>query len=194
MPPTSLPGRTDSNGAHLWDGYYNVYAPYWLLSVWVGPVNGAGGPRAGDGILGPYLGTEEGTLTGVPACPSLDDTFGYHTYYGSVYYIPQYHYMSYAPNRYVTGFGWTGGLHDPIAHSDVAMRPSMTIAVVDSTGGYPYTFGPLHFPNWLNFTSRNAMPRHSEKFNSLFLDGHAEPCTIKEHYTNRYWVADPAWW
>ena len=194
MPPTTLPGGTDSPGATFDDGHYNVYAHYWLLSVWVGPVNGHGGPRYGDGILGPYMGTSEGSLTGVRACPSRQDGYEYHTYYGSVNYIPLFHYMSYAPNRYVTGFGWTGGLFDSIAHDKVAMRPTMTIAMVDSTGGYPYTFGPLHFGNWSNYTSRNAAPRHFDKFNAVFMDGHAEACSIEEHYRNEYWVADTRWW
>ena len=91
MPPTTLPGGSDPSGATMPDGTYTIYAHYWLLSVWVGPVNGHGGPRDGDGILGPYMGTQAGSLTGVKACPSLQDTYEYHSYYGSVeHYVNRY--------------------------------------------------------------------------------------------------------
>lgn len=189
MPPTKVGEFTDPGpGVTLPDGHYTHYYKYWLLSVWEEGGDYAGGPRRGDGLLGPYMGTEDQDYTYVKACPALQDHWEYHTYYGSVYYIPLNHYMSYAPNRYVTGFGYTGDTTSPIDFDEVASKPMRTIAVVDSSGGYPYTFGPLHFGNWRLYTSRNAAPRHFGRFNALFMDGHVEGCTIKEHYTNYYWT------
>jgi prepilin-type processing-associated H-X9-DG protein len=135
------------------------------------------------------MGTEDQGVEMVKHCPSLRDSFGYATYYGTIYYIPFFRFMSYAPNRYVTGMGWYGEAQQfrAIPFETVGGTPALTIAMVDSAGGYPYTFGPYHFPEWSDFTSRNAAPRHFNKYNSLFLDGHVEPCTIEEHYTNQYW-------
>ena len=159
MPPTAaLMERDPRGGRTLPDGVrYSEFKRYWLLSVWEkgGPYQG--GPRNGDGILGEYLGTAGQGLELVKHCPSmLRDTPGYGTYFGAVYYPgPSSSIRPTAPNAYVTSQGKFGPgfqyLQIPV--DDVNATPTKTIAMVDSSGGYPYTFGPRD-GSWYDFTAR----------------------------------------
>ena len=191
MPPTALRMEPDPRGGRtLPDGVrYSQFKRYWLLSVWEKGGPYAGGPRDGNGILAEYLGTEGQGLDLVRHCPSMKDTFGYGSYFGAVYYQPFFKYQSYAPNSYVTSQGKLGAQFQylPFPFDDVNATPTKTIAMVDSSGGYPYTFGPRD-GSWYDFNARNATPRHFDRFNSMFLDGHVEGCTLEEHYTEEYWT------
>ena len=86
MPPTASVLFTDPGGGRTLDDgvHYTEYKKYWLLSVWEkgGPYQG--GPRDGNGFLGPYLGTEDQGVEFVRSCPSMRDMFGYSTYYGKI--------------------------------------------------------------------------------------------------------------
>jgi prepilin-type N-terminal cleavage/methylation domain-containing protein/prepilin-type processing-associated H-X9-DG protein len=192
MPPTALQLEPDPRGGKtLPDGVrYSEFKRYWLLSVWEkgGPYQG--GPRDGNGIFAAYLGTENEGLEQVKHCPSmLRDTAGYGTYFGAVYYQTYFKYQTYAPNSYITAQGKLGPAFQylQIPLDDVNATPTTTIAMVDSSGGYPYTFGPRD-GSWYDFSSRNAAPRHFDRFNALFLDGHVEGCTLEEHFTEKYWT------
>lgn len=206
LPPTkSLQFYTDPGpGVTLEDGHYTQYYKYWLLSVWErgGPYQG--GPRSGDGLLGPYLGTEEDQgVEQVKHCPSIKDHHAYHSWLGGIYYNKLNRYMSYAPNLNVTGFSLhgateNGGPTQPPTLEEVSGQSNRTIAMVDSSGGLPYTMGPPQVPPvWELNTSRNAAPRHFERFNAMFIDGHVEGCTIEEHFNSYYWepheFVEP-WW
>ncbi len=190
VPPTRGETGTELVGVNLWGGWYNVYQKYWLQTYWIGPADGPGAPRDGDGILAPYVGTSGPGSEITLSCPSMpDESEGIRTWYGQEFRQPQYRLASYAPNHYVTS-GLTFPFIDNITlrFNQVSGTPGLTILAMDATGGIPYTIGPLVGPIWADHTNRNCYPRHSDQFNAVFIDGHAAPSTIDEHYNVDYWV------
>ncbi len=197
VPPTRGNTFGDPTGAVLWDGTYTIYQKYWLQTFWIGPVNGQGGPRTGDGMLGEYLGTDGSEPL---HCPSVGDgEFGDRTWYGTAYFQPIFRLATYAPNWLFTAGLETDPTNKSMQWEAVSDTPGKTFMAMDSTGGYPYTIGPHHGGTpWANHTARNCYPRHSDQFNAVFVDTHVEPCRIDTHYDDpnakfEYWIPPGIW-
>lgn len=200
VPPTRGNTFSDPAGADLWDGPYSLYQAYWLQTFWMGPpTNGQGGPRWGDGILGEYLGTD-GPGSEPLYCASVGDgEIDDRTWYGVSYTQPIYRLASYAPNWHFTAGLETDPTNISMQWEAVSGSPGRTLMAMDSTGGYPYTLGPHNGGTpWVHHTARNCYPRHSDRFNAVFVDNHVEPCTIETHYDApdakfEYWVPPGLW-
>ena len=173
----------DPNGVRLPDGlFYNMYRRHWHYSAWFKSGPYLGGPRDGNGFLGPYLVGVEGTRFGILGCPSVRDGWGNWIYRGVSYPAFINHHESIglnidathiycdnsAPGRYIPGIDKPTGY---LIFADVLGTEG---AYMSSTGGR-FTRPDL-------FTGHTPIERHLGAFNAMFLDGHVARATIEEHW------------
>jgi prepilin-type N-terminal cleavage/methylation domain-containing protein/prepilin-type processing-associated H-X9-DG protein len=192
------PDGIDRRGGTLPDGVrYRVYRRMWTHTEWFASGANRGGPRYGDGHLGDYLETYEGTLKGVRGCPSVRDGTGRGRYQGADLPARFYHEQSYGVNLDACGFleerDDRGISTQPRANylDDIGTREGGVVSAMDflifgDTAGsdsayYQYNDRPPE-----DNTYHTPTERHAGFFNALFFDGHAQGCTLLEHFTSKH--------
>jgi prepilin-type N-terminal cleavage/methylation domain-containing protein/prepilin-type processing-associated H-X9-DG protein len=191
----------DRRGETLPDGHrYKFYRIMWTHTEWFESGSWRGGPRYGDGHLGPYMGTEEFNKYGIKGCPSVRDGTGEEVWQGTVYAARYYHLQSYGVNLDAAGFypkrnhrgipigdpNYLRGVGTP--EIDVG-QPTQFIVYGDTAGADSAYYQLDHQPPEEN-TFHTPIERHAGWFNALFLDGHAQPCTIATHFNARHFYKE----
>lgn len=181
----------DPAGATLPDGvFYNQYRRHLLISSWFKSGAFDGGPRGGDGFLGPYMNTDSRrTSEAIMACPLVEDGRNESlTWTGPTSPAITFHHQSFGLNL----FNMTTWRTDTAAKGlafDQIDRPSGIYYAVDTPGVAPYIMTPDLYPVWQDYTRHMPTPRHSAStFNGVHLDGHAASKTMEEGWTNQNFV------
>ena len=189
---STLPGRPGQpdDGAR-----YTLYRRMWTHTEWFKSGAYRGGPRYGDGYLGPYLSTEEYSQFGIRSCPSVHDGVGVGVWQGIAGPSVIYRLQSYGVNLDACGFlpdldsrgrpigppNWPGK-----GTSELSVPTPVDFLVFGDTAGSDSAYYQFdHRPPEDN-TYHTPIERHGGSFNALFFDGHASPCTLKEHFTHKY--------
>jgi prepilin-type N-terminal cleavage/methylation domain-containing protein/prepilin-type processing-associated H-X9-DG protein len=192
------PDGVDRIGGRLPDGNrYRQFRRMWTHTEWFAAGSFRGGPRYGDGYLGDYLATHNDTLAGVRGCPSVRDGTGRGRYQGVDLPARFYHEQSYGVNLDACGFlierDYRGIPTQPKANywDDIGTREGGVVSTVDflvfgDTQGsdsayYQYKDRPPE-----DYTYHSPTERHAGFFNALFFDGHAQGCTLLEHFTSKH--------
>jgi len=190
MPPYvegafSIPGDV----ATLEDGItYSQFRRYALLTSWFQGGSANGGPRRGDGFLGPYLGTDATRdRRAILGCPLLPEEMQASILYfaGTAYNVNTYRATSYALNLMDTTTG-------PNAFGSIRItkvRPSSNVVFMCDGPGVasPYVYGPKNVT--INDTYTLPDPRHRKKtFNAVFMDGHADTGTLQTLWTREHFI------
>jgi len=191
MPPYVELG-SDPTGATLPDGlFYNQYSRHLLLTTWhkSGPFEG--GPRGGDGFLGPYMNTESGhsLSDAIVGCPSVETSRDESLRWAGAP-LPSfiYYHTSFALNLF-NATRWREDAIGAPLEFDALERPSALLHTMDGPGTAPYTLTPDLYPNWEDYTARMVTSRHgADTFNGVFADGHARGGTMVELYRTEYFV------
>lgn len=181
LPPyTTLP-LSEGDSATYPDGTYTEFRRFALLTAWFRSGPFAGGPRKGDGFLGPYLNTDKGKDSRtVLGCPGFDGERSASAFFDGVTLTTvTYREMSYALNLLDMSTG--APMYDSIRITKV--RPSSEVVfMADAPGVRTYTYGPKQ----VSYIYNGYIPaaRHRGKvFNAVFVDGHAEGGTLQELWT-----------
>ena len=186
----------DRRGKRLPDGVrYQFFRIMWTHTEWFKPGSYRGGPRYGDGHLGPYMETYEGTLNNVRGCPSIRHGTGTERYQGVDIPARYYHEQSYGVNLDACGYlvdrdargipiagespNYRDGKGTP---EDTVIDPLQFLIFGDTAGADSAYYQFDHQPPEDN-TFHTPIERHGESFNALFFDGHAQACTLEEHFT-----------
>ena len=184
----TLPGRNPGE-----DGYhYRFYRRLWTHTAWVQPGPYRGGPRSGDGHLAPYLNTQEYSTYGILACPSRPNGTGTEVWQGVDGFAIYYHVQSLAVNLDAAGVDiWTTTWdeHKGLDIDDV-VTPARFIVYTDASGADSAYIQLNHQPPEDN-TYHTPTERHAGYFNALFMDGHAQPCTLDEYFNQSYFLHKP---
>ena len=175
------------------------YRKFYVVTTWFrsGPYGSA--PRAVDGFIAPHMGVEktwdetqaptnpDGTYHNMKfsaGCPSVargpehvSVTWG-GTPFGSLAYRA----MSFGINL--------SGMFTPAWEGmSFGQLPDRLIMMTDSSGASdPYVMGPWSVYPAEDYSVHTPTPRHVNRFNAAFVDGHAKACTIEKNWD------DPAYW
>jgi len=185
--PPYVEHGSDRRGWRGPDGVrYNQYRRHWHYTAWFKPGPWQGGPRDGDGFLGPYMGGEEGKQYGIMGCPSVYDGEGISTWAGAAFPSYIFHYESLGLNLDATGAYVDGGralgryipgIDDPLNYIIFADTLGMEGAYMNP-GLYPAEDYSRHAP----------IDRHLGRFNAMFLDSHVESVTEESHHSPKFFV------
>jgi prepilin-type N-terminal cleavage/methylation domain-containing protein/prepilin-type processing-associated H-X9-DG protein len=166
---------------------YTLYRRNWLHTLWF-----KSGPyldpfRGGDGFLGPYMGTQEGSEYGVMGCPAQQDGPKSVTSNGVSYTRYAEHAKSLGVNLSATRW-YEEGEPGPPRHIQEILNPQHFVIFSDTSGTTAYSIEPSRYRRWEWNTATTPAPRHFDKFNATFLDGHVDRGSISELYKTRYFV------
>lgn len=159
---------------------------YALVTLWWAPSQDEDPVRDGDGFLGPFVGQQAtgkvpGQALGCPSVnPWVEPTVA--TWFGSSLTIYPHQFKTYGVNYFVLN-----GEQDPAVvgvRATQIKHSAECVFMAEGIGGFPaiYTvYGDLFdFPQ--NFTYATPTPRHNNRFNMLYFDGHADAGTLKDDY------------
>lgn len=180
----------DVDGATVDGVFYTAFRRHHLITSWFKSGPFPGGPRGGDGFLGPYMNTDsKGLSDAIMGCPSVEEqgTDETLTYNGGPAGGTVFRHQSFAINLYNMTDIRTSGLAEGLAF-DQMDRPSRLYYTVEGAGTTPYIVTPDVNPVWEDFTRYMPNPRHSGAFNGVFLDGHANAGQMEERWINDYFV------
>ena len=187
MPPY-VSYHSDSKSYTGPDGVsYINYRRNWLHTLWF-----KSGPyldpfRGGDGFLAPYMGTQRGSEYGVMGCPARPDGSMSVTSNGASYTLHAEHQKSLGINLSATRWYEDGEPGNP-RHVEEINNPQHFVIFSDTSGTTAYSIRPSRYSRWEWNTATAPAPRHFEKFNATFLDGHVDRGSIRELYTTKHFV------
>jgi len=167
---------------------YNGVRRHWTQTEWF-----RSGPyqhwfRDGDGFLAEYMGTYESADYAIPFCPSSPEGWITITHSGVAFPTYAERRQSLGLNLHTTNLA-TGGNGDQGRSHFVFDNPTLFIIFTETQGQSIYVaYDSRTAPNPEDFSATTPPPRHSERWNSAFLDGHAEPCTYEEHWTPKHFT------
>jgi prepilin-type N-terminal cleavage/methylation domain-containing protein/prepilin-type processing-associated H-X9-DG protein len=167
---------------------YNQFRRIWTQTEWF-----KSGPyqhwfRDGEGFLSEYMGTYKGADTAIPFCPSVSDGWDTFTHQGVSYPNFNERRQSLGLNVHATKLGSenNGGAGRNYFEFE---NPTLFVIFTDTEGQSVYSwYRPENAVHPEDNTSITPVARHSGKFNSSFLDGHAAPCTYQQHYTAEHFT------
>lgn len=163
---------------------YTQYRRHALITAWFKSGPYQGGPRDGDGFLGPYLGTSEPEGAALLGCPSvpIGPTWVEATYLGS--WIEGYTFQAYTFgwNLGAATYGGHPGYLDPLPVS-ILSQPDAFVTLAEGLGMAFYILPGLDPDDSTLYT---PPPRHQSQFNASFADGHAEGGTLAELHTSEH--------
>jgi prepilin-type N-terminal cleavage/methylation domain-containing protein/prepilin-type processing-associated H-X9-DG protein len=163
---------------------YNGVRRLWTQTEWF-----KSGPyqhwyRDGDGFLAEYLATQESADYGIPFCPSAPEGWITLTHNGVGFPAYAERRQSLGVNLDATSWYLDGGRGQSGRKYHELEHPALFLIFTDTQGQSIYAaYEPRLVSHPEDYSGITPAPRHSKKWNSVFLDGHAEPCTFEEHFT-----------
>ena len=157
----------------------------WWTDIW-DPV------RNGDGFFGPYVGATRRSKKNLVGCPSIRDR-------------PEIKVYMHGPGRPTTyvierGKGYGTNYQEVTTYAidgvkviepmrfDKIVRPTDLVYCCDTIGRSCHVYAHLAGQDdvWDDWTADTPTPRHADKFNMAFCDGHADSGTMHDRYTRQY--------
>lgn len=191
LPPYFGGDEVDGTTATIDGVTYSKARRYVLFRGWF--KNGAYQCPARDGLgfFQKYLATQKDSTQMILSCPSFVQkskqvrmTEGSASIIVSRYVYPHCTYGINLANA-------TGPYPDygPLSLREIK-RPSNLVYMCDTIGTAPYVSAG-YYDNWEANTRFVPTPRHGKKFNAVFADGHIQTGTMKELYTESFFVREP---
>jgi prepilin-type N-terminal cleavage/methylation domain-containing protein/prepilin-type processing-associated H-X9-DG protein len=162
----------------------------WTHREWFRSGSYWGGVKDGDGFLAPYMNTYANTKQGIVGCPSVKDGFGPVTFNDVTYHGFHEYSRSFGINLDATDWNINGGNGLGGRPIDDFQSPSSFICFVDTVGidsAVIYRF--VANPKDGGFGVPIA--RHFNRFNALYVDGHAGAATYEEDYNAEHFSQPP---
>ena len=166
---------------------YNQYRRMWTHTEWFRSGDFLDPIRYGDGHLAEYMGTDTGHHYGVLGCPAQPDGNKMLTHHGLAFRSIVQHRKSLGVNLYATTWYEDLGRAKP-RHSDDADNPVEFVIYGDTSGKASYMARPDQNQRWEDYTASAPTPRHFDKFNAAFMDGHVTRGTMDKLYVTKHFV------